>query len=433
MGAFWISSCLLLALGAIVRGVLIGVQTYEHRRFARSRFDSQCRYRPSGRAAILVPCRGIDVGLEGNLHRLFEQDYSDFEVHFVVEADTDPAYPVIRRVMAAHPRVESGVVFAGRATDCGQKVHNLCVLTDRVPPGIKYLAFVDSDARPSRRWLRALLSRLHRPEVGAATGYRWFVPQAASLANHLVYGINCGMAVLLGHRSPGLVWGGSWAIRHDMFQWLGIRQAWEKTLSDDLVASRVLRQAELRVEFEPAAMVASPVAMSFREMMGFVRRQFLVARFYAPRGWLVALASATLANLAVLASLALAVGGLVTGWPSAWIPAGVCGVLYLISISCGSMRQDLPRIYFPELDRSTLVRARRFDTFAGPLVNLAGTLQLVGSAFGRQVTWRGITYRVLRTGQIQMTAREDPDPTDPVAEFARIQRITELSVNSSER
>ncbi|MFV2070323.1 MAG: glycosyltransferase, partial [Pirellulales bacterium] len=371
--------------------------------------------------------------LEENLHRPFDQDYGDFEVHFVVEADTDPAYPVIRRVMAAHPRVESRVVFAGRATDSGQKVHNLPVLTDRVPPGIKYLAFVDSDARPSRRWLRALLSRLHRPEVGAATGYRWFVPRTASLANHLVYGINCGMAILLGHRSPGLVWGGSWAIRHEMFQWLGIRQAWEKMLSDDLVASRVLRQAELRVEFEPAAMVASPLAMSFCDMVGFVRRQFLMARFYAPRGWLLALASATLANLAVFASLALAVVSLVAGWSFAWIPVGMCGVLYLTSIYSGSIRQDLPRIYFPQLDQSRLAKARRFDTFAGPLVNLAGALQLIGSAFGRHVRWRGITYRVLRMGQIQMTAREDPEPTNPVAELARIQRIPELSVNSSEQ
>lgn len=416
----------------MVRGLLIGVQTFEHRRFARSRFDSQCRYRPVGRAAILVPCRGTDVGLEENLHRLFGQDYGDFEVHFVVEADTDPAYPVIRRVMAAHPRVESSVVFSGRATDSGQKVHNLCVLTDRVPAGISYLAFVDSDARPSGRWLRALLSRLDRPEVGAATGYRWFVPATASLANHLVYGINCGMAVLLGHRSPGLVWGGSWAIRHDMFQWLGIRQAWEKTLSDDLVASRVIREARLRVEFEPAAMVASPLAMSFREMIGFVRRQFQVTRFYAPGGWLAALASATLANLAVLANLTLAVWGLATGWPASWIPAGLCGVLYLMSVYCGSVRQDLPRIYFPQLDEKTLAKARRFDTLAGPLVNLAGSLQLVASAFGRQVSWRGITYRVLRAGQVELTAREDPDPADSVAEFARIQRVSRRSYRRGE-
>ena len=41
-----------------------------------------------------------------------------------------------------------------------------------------------------------------------------------------------------------MVWGGSWAIRRDIFDQIGLHRAWEGTLSDDLVASReLLREA----------------------------------------------------------------------------------------------------------------------------------------------------------------------------------------------
>ena len=423
MGVFWPILSFLVGLLAILRAVLAGVQTYEHRRFARSRLSSLHRWGPTGHAMLFVPCRGLDLGLEENLHTLFEQDHADYEICLIVESRADPAYPIIERVMVRHPEVVSRVVFAGPAQWSGQKVHNLRVATEHLPPGTKYLAFVDSDARPSRGWLRALLSRLDRPEVGASTGYRWFIPKKASLANHLVYSINCGVASLLGHRSPTFVWGGSWAIRRDVFQWLGIREAWNETLSDDLVASRVLREAGLGVEFEPAAMVASPLDMSFRQMVSFVRRQYLIGRFYVPGWWAFALASVTFANLVLFGSLGLLGWCLATGGTWLSIPAGVFSALYLADIYRGLVRQDAALAYFPHLKES-LGSARRFDIFGGPLVGLSNWFLLLGSTVGRHITWREVTYRMCRAGRIRLVRREDPIPrpestppqSSPVAE-----------------
>jgi ceramide glucosyltransferase len=409
MGVYWPILSLLVGLLAILRAVLAGMQTYENRRFARSRLRSLHRWGPTGHAMLFVPCRGLDLGLEENFHALFEQDHADYEICFIVESRADPACPIIERVMVQYPEVASRVLFVGPAQSSGQKVHNLRVATEHLPPGTKYLAFVDSDARPTRGWLRALLSRLDRPEAGAATGYRWFIPKKASLANHLVYSINCGIASLLGHRSPTLVWGGSWAIRRDMFQWLGIREAWNGTLSDDLVASRVLREAGLRVEFEPAAMVASPLDMSVCQMVNFVRRQYLIGRFYVPGWWAFALASVTFANLVLLGSLGLLGWCLATG--STWlsIPAGIFSVLYLADIFRGLVRQDAALAYFPHLKES-LGSARRFDIFGGPLVGLVNWFLLLGSTVGRQITWRDVTYRMCRAGRIRLVRREDPIP-----------------------
>jgi len=428
MVLIWLVAYLLLAGLAIVPAVLGAVQIYEHRRFARSRFKKLPTWHPTGRAVLLVPCRGRDVELEENLHTLFVQDYDDYEVRFIVESTDDPVYPVICRVMAAHPEVEGRVIVAGRAEVSGQKVHNLRVGTARLPDEVEYLAFVDSDARLGRHWLRALLGRLARPDVAASTGYRWFIPHRASPANHLLYSINCNIAALSGRKAPSFVWGGSWAIRREMFEWLGIRNAWKGTLSDDLVASRLLHRTKLRVDFEPACMVASPLDVTFRETISFLRRQYLIVRSYVPAWWWSALLLITLSNLVLWGSLGLVVWGLATGWPPPWLPAGVGAVLYLSGVFRGLVRQDLARIYFPHLC-GTMQKARRFDIWAGPLVGVVNWLGLAGSLFGRQITWRGITYRLFRGGRIRLVRREvsagQPDPEDREEHTANVASVAE--------
>ena len=74
--------------------------------------------------------------------------------------------------------------------------------------------------------------------------------------------MNCDVMSLLCRSSHYLIWGGSWAIRREVFDAIGLRNAWKGTLSDDLVASRLMRQAGLGVRFEPASVVASPLDVS---------------------------------------------------------------------------------------------------------------------------------------------------------------------------
>lgn len=398
----------------IVLAALVALQTWEHRRFARSRLAHLDEHPQEGPALVVAPCRGMDEGLEENLRSLFGQDYQHYQIRFVVESLDDPAYPVILRLMAAHPHVPACVIVAGRASQCGQKVHNLRAATADVPPHVRYLAFVDSDARVRRQWLRALLEGLEDPKVGAVTGYRWFVPGRASLGNHLVYSINASSAVFFGLHSPTVVWGGSWAMRRELFEALGLRQAWQGTLSDDLVASRLLRQAGLCVLFEPACMVLSPLDGTLRELSRFVRRQYLMGRLYLRPWWALALLLTTLASLPHIASLGVLVWCLASGSAWGWLAAGLSGLLYGFSALGGWFRQGFVRVYFPQLD-AALRGARRFEIWAGPLVALANWLHLFGSTFGRHVTWRGIRYRLAPDGQVLEIQRPGEPPSGAAA------------------
>jgi cellulose synthase/poly-beta-1,6-N-acetylglucosamine synthase-like glycosyltransferase len=412
MGTCLLTLYLALTFLAVLQAALIVVQTWEHHRFAGSRLSQLHQHHDVGRVAIIVPCKGVDLGLQRNLGTLFRQDYENYAIRFVVESAEDPAYPVIRRLMDRYPAVDSTLLVAGRAQNCGQKVHNLRVATADLPRDIRCLAFVDSDARLRRQWLRALVSRIDQPRVGATTGYRWYVPTRPSFANDLLHSLNSCIAIFLGSHSPTIVWGGSWAIRRELFDGLRVREAWTGMLSDDLVASRLLRKSRLRVLFEPACMVVSPCDTTLPELFWFMRRQYLMARSHMPR-WsaLVALLS-SIANLGLLVNLALVVWALIAGNAWGWFAAGSVAALYGLTVLGGLFRQDLALTYFPRL-RRTLRNSRRFEIWMGPITSLANWAGILGSFLGRRLTWRGITYRLSPTGMVLEARRNDPLPAEP--------------------
>ena len=418
MDAYWVAAYLILAGLGIVGSLLLGVQTWEHRRYVRSCMRGMPQRQPTGRVALFAPCKGLDLDFEANIRAILRQDYDDYEVTFIVENSDDPAYPVIRRAMAEHPWVSTRVIVAGRATDSGQKVHNLRVATQHLSARIQYLAFVDSDARPRPEWLRALVLRLEQPDLGAVTGYRWFTPERPTVANALVYSMNCDVISLLTRSSHHLIWGGSWAIRRDVFDAIGLRNAWKGTLSDDLVASRLMRQSRLEVRFEPVCVVASPLDVSLGNAMSFIRRQYLVARLYTFDWWLLSLLASTFSTVIWLGNLGVLVWGLLTGSPSPWIPIAVSAVLYSITVYRGSLRQDLVRTYFPHWEQASR-RIRGFDIWANPLVEFAHWIGVLSAGVGRYVNWRGIRYRVVPGGQVRKIIRDDVEESAEEQVFYR--------------
>ncbi len=193
----WLIAYSLLAGAALVQGVLVAINVYEHRRRALARRKNVPNYAPSGRVLVVSPCKGDEPELETNLRAVLTQDYPDYEVAFVVEDAADPACAAIRRAMAACPHTPARLIVAGRAEKCGQKVHNLRAATAELADDIRHLAFFDSDGRPKPFWLRTAIYKHYLPRIGATTGYRWMVPRRPSIANHLAVAINCNVMAML--------------------------------------------------------------------------------------------------------------------------------------------------------------------------------------------------------------------------------------------
>lgn len=77
------------------------------------------------RVTLLRPVCGLDAFDEETLGSSFTQDYPDFEIIFCAPAENDPVVPLVRRLMATHPRVQARLLFGVSNITGNPKLNNL--------------------------------------------------------------------------------------------------------------------------------------------------------------------------------------------------------------------------------------------------------------------------------------------------------------------
>ncbi len=366
-------------------------------------------------ASIIAPCKGLDADLDENLSALFRQDYPKYEVIFVVDYENDKAVSVIRGLILRNntettTNVKNSffakLVIADKAYNSGQKVENLREAVLHLHGETKVIALVDSDARPAEDWLRNLVAPLEDARVGAATGYRWFISNKLNFASELLSVWNASIASALGKNTDSnFCWGGSMAIRRDVFETLNIREKWRGTLSDDFTVTRALNEASMPIYFVPQALTASIEDCSFRELLEFTTRQIKITRFYAPKLWLMSFVGSGLFNLVLVWSVLIVIF-------SRRNDATVCAAIITLSLvslfSVGKAFLRLKAIklvlrdYKPDLNRQYWAQ--------NTLWVLAQALFFYNSLaalLSRRMTWRGITYDMISPNKTTIIRGKD--------------------------
>lgn len=355
------------------------------------------------RANVIIPCKGMEHQLRENLTAFLHQDHPNFEITFVVERATDPAVQLIRNLQKENRCISTKLVIAGRTEECGQKVHNLRRATEDLSIDVDVLVFADSDASPKSTWLRWIVNRIGRENLGARTGYRWMIPKNKKVPTLLGCTINNALASFLGRGKHYLVWGGSWAIHRNIFDAVGIREAWSGVLSDDLVASRALKTANLEIEFEPQCVCTTVVEFNWSSLTEFMRRQLLIGRRYSPMYWLGSLLVVVTSQLGFWGGLVGGILAVSAGYSIGyWALLSTVG-LYLLGVARAVVRQNIGRSNDHTWRRHR--RARKFDMFCGPFTGFVTAAMLLASMFGNTISWRGISYFVGRGGRVLLVGR----------------------------
>jgi len=169
------------------------------------------------RLAVLCPCKGVEPGLERNLVALTEFNHQNYEIFFILASASDPAAGILKRV-AAGSRPKAHVIIADKPEGCSEKVNNLRVAIEQLPPEFDVLVFADSDGRPGKTWLQRLSAPLNDPLVGATTTMRWLVPNRGNLASTLLAAWNAPIVTMLNEKGKNFCWGGGTAIRRERFE-----------------------------------------------------------------------------------------------------------------------------------------------------------------------------------------------------------------------
>jgi len=332
-------------------------------------------------ATVIVPVKGDDEGLRENLAALGALDYPDYELIVTAQSAADiPSGALPRRVKV--------VLAHGGSAEASEKVRNLAAAVAAARRDSEVVAFADSDARVTAGWLRALVAPLEEAGVGASTGYRFFVPARAGVWSSLRAVWDGAVYGLLGRGDNPFAWGGSMAIRTEVFYATGVAVHWKDAISDDYALSRAVHGAGLRIAFAPGALAPSAERITACGFFAWSRRQMLVTRVHAPGLWGKALAAHVLyCGGMAAASVAWFHGSAAAPW--------VLAALLLPGMAKGFLRTRRARAALP----SYAAWFRRWGwvhTVLTPLVAWLWLIALLGSAYGNSIVWRGRRYRLRR-------------------------------------
>jgi ceramide glucosyltransferase len=351
------------------------------------------------RVAVLCPCKGMEPGLEGNLLALTEFERQNYEIFFILAAGSDAARSAVERI-AASSKVKARVVIAGSPSNSGEKVNNLRVAIEQLPPEFEVLVFTDSDGRPGKSWLHHLVAPLGDVRIGATTTMRWLIPKRSNLPTALLAAWNAPVATMLSEKGKNFCWGGGTAIRRSIFEQSGVMDEWRNSVSDDYSLTRALERNNRPIVFIPECLTPSYVETDFVGLLEFTNRQVLITRVYAEKVWAAAAVTHLLYCMTLLLGVILILSNFFDQRPAFHI-----ATLTFLPVLLSSIRSAIRLIGVTEAlpaGRSQITGQAWIYVLLTVLVPFLYVVNFVNSLVTRKIRWRGMAYELIGPGQTRI-------------------------------
>jgi len=185
--------------------------------------------------SMLKPVHGVDFGSEENFASFCKQNYPNYEILFAVNNESDPAVPLIQRLIAAHPERRIRLVTAAPFLGENRKVNNLALMAREASHEI--LVITDGDVRVGPDFLRNVVAPFANSETGAVTSlYRGIVQSSFfGWLEALGAATDFAAGVLVAERTEGLNFalGASIATTKSWIQRIGGFEPIARLLADD--------------------------------------------------------------------------------------------------------------------------------------------------------------------------------------------------------
>jgi cellulose synthase/poly-beta-1,6-N-acetylglucosamine synthase-like glycosyltransferase len=351
------------------------------------------------KVAVLCPCKGVEPGLERNLVSLTEFERQNYEIFFILASGSDAARSIIERV-AKGSRVKAHVVIAGPPNGCSEKVNNLRVAIEQLPPEFEALAFADSDGRPGKSWLHHLVAPLGDVRIGATTTMRWFIPNRLNLATALLAAWNAPVVTMLSEKGKNFCWGGGTAIRRSIFEQSGALDEWKNSVSDDYSLTRALERNNRSILFLPECLTLSFVETDLHGLVEFTNRQILITRVYADKVWAPAATTHFLYCLTLVFGTLLILGDLFAQRPAFHLVT-LTFLPVLLSAIRGSIRLIGVTEALPAA-RSQITGLGWIYVLLTIFIPFLYVMNFLNSLVTRKIRWRGVIYELLSPGQTRI-------------------------------
>ncbi|MDR2438929.1 MAG: glycosyltransferase family 2 protein [Planctomycetaceae bacterium] len=363
---------------------------------------------PSGeftpKTMVLLALRGMDPFLKHCLEGLLTQDYPNYTIRIIVDHPDDSALRVAKEVIEAYhaDNVEIIVVDEHFET-CTLKCNSLYHAVESLDISYEVVVILDADVNPHSGWLRQLVEPLADPHFAVATGQRWYIPDTPNSGSLVRYLWNtAAVAQLYLYR---IAWGGSLALRRELFTEGNLLDLWKKAFTDDAVVSESLKRIGSKIAFVPSLFMVNREICTLTSFHRWVKRQLLCVKLHHPV-WNVVAFQGILITLPLLACTGLLVTGFwfwekpLIYWNLGAFAVYWGGVFGALLIMEQAVRKCLRQRGEP-LKHWTMNRIIRVLLLI-PITQIVYTSALIQLYFLHRVEWRGVEYEIGHGKQIRL-------------------------------
>ena len=164
----WRAAWLVVAAAPLAYYVVAAIAAWRFfRRGRRAGRGSLVNFTPP--VSLLKPVRGVDFGSYENFASFCRQDYPHYEILFGVNDSTDPAVPLIQRLIAEFPDRHIRLFVGAERLGANRKVNKLARLAREAQHEI--LAVTDGDVRVGTTYLREVVAPFTDEKIGAVTSF----------------------------------------------------------------------------------------------------------------------------------------------------------------------------------------------------------------------------------------------------------------------
>ncbi len=224
------------------------------------------RYIP--KTLVIVPCKGIDISLEGNLKSIKNQKYKNFDSIAVVDSENDPAIKHIKKSGMRY------IITGSNCKACSGKVKAISTALEKFGNYDVYV-IADSDVEVHEGWLENLVLPLQESSVGISTSYPYFMHSGGFWSKiKSVWGL-VGEG-LMENESTRFGWGGSLAFRKDLIGGPKSTTLFKNSpysISDDITLTKISESKGLGIAYVKKSQPIVKTNDSFKTFMEWANRQ----------------------------------------------------------------------------------------------------------------------------------------------------------------
>jgi ceramide glucosyltransferase len=256
--------------------------------FRESRRDSRGAEDFTPPVSNLKPVRGLDAEAFENFASLCKQNYPEYELLFCTTDRTDPAVPVIQKLIQEFPDQKIRLLYSGRTQAINDKIAKLALMTSEAR--YEHLIINDSDVRVTPDYFRQVVAAFKDPKVGGVTCFYVSTEDKTLAESFQTIGMISDFyaGVLVAWKLQGLQFalGPTMATTKQRVRHFGGFRVLENRPADDLLLGRLIAQQGFEMKLLPYAVKTVPDYKGLGALMAKRTRWMTVMRAMRPWGHL---------------------------------------------------------------------------------------------------------------------------------------------------